>query len=80
MRHSTGIHYYLNGDQYDGEWEQDKRTSKGRIFLADGGKMTGVFVSDKLEGYLEFEDKAGNFFQCEKEDKNVKQTKKVVNN
>ncbi len=42
--------------------------------------MTGVFVQDKLEGYLEFEDKVGNFFQCEKEDKIEKKPKKSVGN
>lgn len=44
QRNSTGIHYYSNGDYYDGEWSNDRRIARGKIFLADGGKITGMFI------------------------------------
>ena len=63
-----GIHYYKNGDFYDGEWLNDKRIGRGRIFLADGSKLNGMFIEDKADGYVEFEDKNGNMFQSENEE------------
>ena len=62
QRHSTGIHYYLNGDFYDGEWQNDHRIGRGRIFIAEGGKLSGMFIEDKADGYAEYEDKFGNMF------------------
>ena len=41
MRNTTGIHYYTNGDFYDGEWLLDRRVGRGRIFLVEGGKING---------------------------------------
>lgn len=34
-RNGRGIHYYKNGDIYDGEWSNDKRIGKGKIIFAD---------------------------------------------
>lgn len=62
MRNSTGIHYYHNGDFYDGEWLNDRRIGRGRIFLKDGSKLSGMFIEDKADGYVEFEDSFGNMF------------------
>ena len=67
MRHGTGIHYYLNWDFYDGEWQQDKRVGRGRIFHKDGSKLIGGFTDDRLEGSVEFEDAWGNFIQTDDE-------------
>lgn len=68
MRNSTGIHYYLNGDFYDGEWQNDRRIGRGRIFMKDGSKLSGMFIEDKADGYVEFEDQYGNLFQTENEE------------
>lgn len=38
---------------------------RGRITFADGGKLTGPFAEDRAEGQAEYEDAAGNHFQCE---------------
>jgi hypothetical protein len=50
MRNSAGVHYYSNGDYYDGEWVNDRRVGRGRIFSKDGIKMSANFVEDKAEG------------------------------
>ena len=50
MRNSTGIHHYTNGDHYEGEWKNDRRIGRGRIFVKDGSRMTGMFHEDKAEG------------------------------
>lgn len=76
-RNSTGIHYYANADFYDGEWQNDKRIGRGRIFAAGGGKLNGMFIEDKADGFVEFEDKDGNMFQTENDEaKAVKKVKK----
>ena len=68
MRNATGIHYYQNGDFYDGEWINDRRTGRGRIFFKGGLKLAGIFSDDKAEGTAEFEDQYGNVFQTESEE------------
>jgi len=50
MRNLTGVHYYANGDLYDGEWVNDRRVGRGRIFNKDGIKISCTFVEDKAEG------------------------------
>lgn len=50
MRNSAGVHYYLNGDFYDGEWQHGRRAGRGRIFTKGGLKISGNFVEDKAEG------------------------------
>lgn len=62
QRNSTGIHYYQNGDFYDGEWTNDRRIGRGRLFMKDGSKLSGMFIEDKADGYVEFEDSRGNMF------------------
>lgn len=71
QRNATGIHYYSNGDFYDGEWQNDKRSGKGRIVGADGSKLNGHFFDDKADGNVEFEDGKGNIFTSEASDTKV---------
>ncbi len=55
----------------------DKRIGRGRIFADRGGKLNGMFIEDKADGFVEFEDKDGNLFQTENEEaKAVKKAKK----
>jgi hypothetical protein len=68
QRNGTGNHYYHNKDYYEGEWANGRRIGRGRINLADGGKINGMFIEDKADGYVEFEDKEGNMFQTENEE------------
>ncbi len=65
MRNATGVHYYLNGDYYDGEWHNDRRVGRGRIFSKDGIKMTATFAEDQADGNIELEDTYGNVFQSD---------------
>jgi len=30
--------------------------------MADGGKINGMFIDDKADGYVEFEDRDGHMF------------------
>lgn len=50
MRNLTGVHFYANGDLYDGEWVNDRRVGRGRILNKDGIKISCTFVEDKAEG------------------------------
>lgn len=45
-RNLAGIHYYINGDYYDGEWVNDRRVGRGRIFSKNGIKLSAIFVED----------------------------------
>ena len=68
LRNGTGNHYYHNKDYYEGEWANGRRIGRARIILAIGGKINGMFIEDKSDGYVEFEDKEGNMFQTENEE------------
>jgi|LauGreDrversion4_2_1035121.scaffolds.fasta_scaffold104681_2 hypothetical protein len=61
-RNGVGSQYYGNKDHYEGEWSNGKRIGRGKIFLADGGKLNAMFIEDKADGYAELEDKYGNMF------------------
>jgi len=47
--------------------------------LSDGSKINGMFIEDKADGYVEFEDKNGNMFQSENEEAKAA-SKSVVKN
>ncbi len=34
---------WLNGDQYDGDWKNDKRNGKGILTYANGDEYSGQF-------------------------------------
>ena len=69
MRDGHGIHYYLSGDKYDGEWYQDKRHGRGdllvilgKIIFKDGGLFDGEFENDETNGEGTFTDKWSNVY------------------
>jgi len=35
---NIGIYFYQNGDQYEGEWKNDKRNGIGTLYLLNGDK------------------------------------------
>lgn len=39
--------------------------------MADGGKINGMFIDDKADGYVEFEDRDGHMFQTESEEAKI---------
>ena len=67
-RNGVGSQYYGNKDHYEGEWSNGKRIGRGKLLLADGGKLNAMFIEDKADGYAELEDKYGNMFQTENEE------------
>lgn len=51
-----GIYDYFNGDQYVGEWKNNKKTGKGRMKYDNGNEYNGDWVNDQKHG-------KGTFFQ-----------------
>jgi hypothetical protein len=35
--------YYKNGDRYEGEWKNDKRVGRGKLYFEDGAYFEGTF-------------------------------------
>lgn len=65
-RNTDGHMHYANGDVYNGEWFRDKRGGqRGKLTMANGAKLTGLFIMDQADGNAEFEDVEGNQFQTE---------------
>lgn len=69
MRNNTGTQCYLNGDIYEGPWDNDRRGGKnrGRIKFIDGSAIEARFIADKADGDVEFQDKERNIFSSEAE-------------
>lgn len=38
------------------------------MYFRNGAKLSGMFIDDKADGYVEFEDSTGNIFQTENEE------------
>jgi hypothetical protein len=58
----NGNFYFMNGDRYEGEWQNDKRNGKGKLFFANGGNFEGIFKDDEIyDGILK--DKNENVFE-----------------
>ena len=43
-----GTYTWTNGDQYGGEWKDDKRHGQGTYTYADGSKEEGIWKDDKF--------------------------------
>ena len=55
---------YINGDQYEGTWDNDKRNGKGRYLYGLNGSLgvyVGEFLDDKKTG-------KGRFYDAVKEE------------
>lgn len=48
QREGYGIHKYLNGSQYCGDFVKDKRDGKGLIKLKNGDNINGVWKDDLI--------------------------------
>ena len=43
--------YYYNGDVYEGEWHQDKRSGRGKYTFSSGQYYEGQWKNDKKNGH-----------------------------
>lgn len=51
QRSGFGKYYYVNGDTYEGEWQNHVRHGKGTYFYAaTGSKYCGLWNNGKWEG------------------------------
>ena len=41
---------YGNGDIYEGDWDEDKRSGKGSLHYANGDYYEGEFMDDMRHG------------------------------
>ena len=54
QRCGFGKYFYVNGDYYEGEWQNHVRHGRGTYFYAaTGSKYTGMWNSGKWEGHGE---------------------------
>ena len=44
----------VNGDKYDGEWQDDNKHGHGTYTRANGNKYEGEFRNDKINGHGTF--------------------------
>jgi radial spoke head protein 1 len=49
-RQGKGTYSYVNGDIYDGEWENDVKQGQGTYTYACGSKKSGKWVQGVLQG------------------------------
>ncbi|EKU21280.1 morn repeat protein [Nannochloropsis gaditana CCMP526] len=49
-RHGTGTCIYLNGDCYEGDWQNDEKHGRGIFWYQNGRRYEGDYVHDKREG------------------------------
>ncbi|CAI2364639.1 unnamed protein product [Moneuplotes crassus] len=67
-RQGDGVHYYANGDIYDGEFLDNQRVGKSRLRFHDGSEYIGQFIEDTADGHGIFTDKEGNRYMTVVED------------
>ena len=46
--HGKGIMKWSNGKMYEGEFDNDNRTGKGKLTDTDGKEVKGIFKDGKL--------------------------------
>jgi len=50
QRHGLGVHKWVHGDQYDGEWQDDKKHGLGVWKGARGDQYYGEWKNDNMHG------------------------------
>ena len=50
MKHGNGVYTYMDGNKYDGNWEEDVRHGKGILYFVSGDKYEGDFYKGHMQG------------------------------
>ena len=45
-----GVHNFTNGDRYEGEWRDGKRSGQGVNLMANGNRYAGEFLDSRAHG------------------------------
>ena len=61
-REGAGTRYYLNGEQYTGNWVGNIRHGQGRFFFENGDTYAGEWVDDRRTGHGTYYYKNGDIF------------------
>lgn len=48
---NKGIYTWPNGARYEGDWKNNKREGRGKMFGSDGKNYEGDFKDNKKEGF-----------------------------
>lgn len=44
------MYFYDNGDRYEGEWLNDKRNGRGKLWYTQGDVYDGEWIDDQRSG------------------------------
>ena len=69
--------FYLNGDLFEGEWEDDLKL-EGSLTYANGDKYTGSFTNDKKHGQGKYVWANGMFYEGPFEEDQIGKSGKFV--
>lgn len=50
-RHGFGIYYYLDGGRYEGEWNDDRISGKGKSIYSNGNVYEGEWTDGRINGF-----------------------------
>ena len=60
---NSGTMFYINGDQYIGEWHNGKYNGKGIISYKSGNSYTGTFLNGIFYGEGKYQYKDGGYYE-----------------
>ncbi|CAG9331241.1 unnamed protein product [Blepharisma stoltei] len=63
MRNGQGSHKWTNGDFYEGNWKNDRRSGYGRMLYIDSGVYEGYWKHDKKHGKGKLTTKNGSVLE-----------------
>jgi hypothetical protein len=63
QRHGNGRLQYVNGDYYEGAFENNLRHGKGRIVFNEGDEFIGYFLNDKANAFGTYNHADGGSFE-----------------
>ena len=50
IKEKVEVHFFMNGDIFEGEWKNDKKNGKGIKYYINGDREMGDFENDKRVG------------------------------